>query len=300
MSKRTQAFLAIIVASLFWSTAGLTAKYLVKDVSPLVVGFYRFFFASLIMLPFFIREKIISGQWKQLVIPTVIGALNIPLYYLGIKTTTANSATLIFTAGPLATAILSYFLIKEKNSITKWIGIILGLIGVVLIIVLPTLEKGPMVNGDLQGNILIATGMISWTIYTIWSRPMREQKRFSPVTTTSIYFFLTTSLCLILLLVTKQQLFPPQLFQIDYLCVLWYAAIFITVVTFFLFQWALEYISATTASFKQYVDTFFSIILNIMFLGEKLTVGLVIGGLLISLGVAIAVIGKIRQKKRPK
>lgn len=298
MSKRTLALLALVIASLLWSSAGVTAKILVRDVPPFVVGFYRFFLASLFILPFFIKEKRLHVTWKQLLLPSLIGALNVPLYFLGIKSTTANSATLIYTAGPLATAILSYVLIREKNSLSKWIGIIVGLIGVLTIVLLPVIEKGQMFSGSFQGNLCITAGMLSWTVYAIWSRRFRADKQFSPITTTSIYFFLSSGVCLLLALLTKQPFFPSQLFSPSYIVALLYAAIFLTVITYFLFQWAIEQISATTASFKQYIETIFAIFLNLIMLGEKMTPGLIFGGILVLIGLAIATIGKIRSSMK--
>ncbi len=295
MSQKTLALIALIVASLLWSTAGVTAKILVKDMHPFVVAFYRFFIASILILPFFLREKKAWLNWKQLLIPSFIGALNVPLFFYGIKTTTANSATLIYTAGPLTTAILSYILIREKNSLSKWIGIFVGLIGVCIIIILPVIEKGEMMAGSFQGNLFIAVGMLSWTLYAIWSRRIRALNQFSPVTTTSFYFFLATLTSFILVLLTKQQFFTPQVFQPSYIFVLAYSAIFLTIITYFLFQWAIEHLSATTASFKQYIETVFAVVLNFLLLGEKLTYGLIAGGLLVLTGVAIATIGKIRR-----
>ena len=74
-----------------------------------------------------------------------------------------------------------------------------------------------------------------------------------------------------------------------------YSAIFITIITYFLFQWAIERVSAITASFKQYIETLFAIILNLILLGERLTYGLIVGGLLVLIGIAIATIGEIRR-----
>lgn len=301
MKTETKALVVIIIVSFLWSTAGVAAKILVKDINPIVVAFYRFFIASLIMLPFYLRTKKTKLNLKSLIFPSIIGALNVPFYFSGIKITTANSAVLIYTAGPLVTAVLSYFLIKEKNSLTKWIGIVLGLIGVITIILLPVTETGQSVSGNFGGNLMIASGMISWTLYTIWSRYTRAANLFSALTTTSIYFFISTIICFILVIINKQHLFSPILLSPTIVLTLAYSAIFITVITYFLFQWAIEHVGATTASFKQYLETIFAVILNTILLGEKITLGLIIGGLLVFVGLSVATFGKIRNSiKSPR
>jgi drug/metabolite transporter (DMT)-like permease len=299
MSKKQLAFIAIFVASMLWSTSGISAKLLVTDVNPIVVSMYRFFLATLFIFPFFIRQKNKNFHWKQLLIPTIIGGLNAPLYFLGIKTTLANSGTLIYTATPLVTAILAYFLIQEKNAISKWIGILIGLVGVTIIILLPTIETGTVTTGNFQGNMFIAAGMLCWTIYSIWCRKLRLNDQVSSITMTSYYFFVSTILCLLFLLFTNEPLFPPALFSSpSHIGVLLYIAIGLTLITFSLYQWAIGYLSATTASFKQYIEVVFAIFVNRIFLGEQMTNGFIIGTALVVIGLVFATVGKIRSVRK--
>ena len=137
--------------------------------------------------------------------------------------------------------------------------------------------------------------MLSWTLYAIWSRKTQGANQYSPLATTSIYIFTATSMCFILSLTTRQQFFLPIILSPTYLITILYSAIFLTIITYFLFQWAIQHISATTASFKQYIETVFAIVFNGILLGEKMTLGLIIGGLLVLIGVAIATIGKMRK-----
>ena len=301
MSKKTLAYIALLAATLLWSTSGITAKSLVVDVNPVVVSMYRFLLASLCILPFFLYEKRTNTPWKQLILPAIIGGLSAPLFFLGIKTTLANSGTLIYTATPLVTAILSYFLIREKNALSKWIGIFIGLIGVIIIILLPTIETGSVSTGNVQGNMFITAGMLCWTIYAILCRKLRLGDKVSTVTITSLYFFISTILCFLFLLMTNEPLFPSTLFTSPtHISVLFYLAIGLTLITFSLYQWAIGYLSATTASFKQYIEVVFAIIVNGIFLGEKMTTGFLIGTTLVILGLVVATVGKMNSLRRKK
>ena len=293
MSSRSRAFLAILIASVLWGTAGVAAKTLVRDVNPFVASFYRFLIASILILPFFLKERKSRHLWQDFLPLSFLGALNVPLFYLGIKTTTANSATLIYTVAPLATALLSSILIKEIHSFQKLLGIFIGLIGAVFIILLPVIEKGPIVTGDLNGNLLIVCAMFSWTLYSIGSRHILGNNKYSPLTVTSLFFFTTTFLSFLLSILTKQQFFPSALFAPTYLCILFYSGIFITLVTYFLFQWAIKRISVTTASLKQYIEPIVAVTLNTIILGETLSLGFIFGALLVIIGVTIATGTKI-------
>ncbi len=52
MSLRTKAIIVLIVVAMLWGTAG-TAKILLKSFDPFTVAFFRFFVASLVIVPFF-------------------------------------------------------------------------------------------------------------------------------------------------------------------------------------------------------------------------------------------------------
>lgn len=297
MSKKTYALLAIIVAGILWSTAGVAAKTLVKDVSPFVVGYWRFFLASICIFPFFLKQKPTWNTIKQLIIPSFIAALNVPLYYIGIQTTTANAASLIFAGSPLVTAILAYLFIKEENTYATWVGVILGLLGVGVVIVLPTFEQTRGIDGNLAGNLIVTSGMLAWTSYTIWLRRLRTTNHMSPIITTSMHFFVSSMLCFIFALVMKQPLITSAVVTLPYIGTMIYSTIVLTLLTYFLFQWAIEHVSATTASFKQYVEALFAVLVNALFLGERLTPGFVGGGSLVLIGLAIATIKKTEKKK---
>ncbi|HCM82489.1 MAG: hypothetical protein UV63_C0021G0004 [Microgenomates group bacterium GW2011_GWC1_43_11] len=289
MSSRSRAFLAIIIASVLWGTAGVTAKTLVKGVDPFVASFYRFLIASLLILPFFLKEKRVSHHvWRDLFPLSLIGALNVPFFYLGIKTTTANSATAIYTAIPLTTALFSYILIKETHSRKKLIGICIGLIGALLITFLPFIEKGNLIMGDFMGNLFVVCAMLSWTLYSIGSHRILIKNRYPPLTVTSMYFFASASMSLLLSVLSNRQLIPPNLFMPTYIAVLLYSSIFITLIPYFLFQWASKRVSITTVSLKQYVELIAAVFLNSLLLGEILSGGFIIGTLLVVLGVIIA------------
>ena len=288
MSSRTKAFIAILIASLLWGTAGVAAKILVRDVHPFITSFYRFLIASICILPFFLREQKFRGIWKKLIPLSILGSIHVPLFYIGIQTTTANSSALIFAISPLATAFLSSVLIKEIHSKQKLIGIVLGFIGAVLIVLLPVLTNSQTLAGDLTGNLIIVGAMLCWTLYTIGSRRTLSQNSYSPITMTSLYFFTATALSFFLCVITRQHFFPTTLFSSSYIYALLYSGIGLTLITYFLYQWAIQRISVTTASLKQYLEPVVGVVVNALFLGETITLGFLFGSILIFLGVAIA------------
>lgn len=288
MSSRMIALIAIVLASLLWSTAGLS-KIIVRDFDPFTAGFLRFFVASVVIFPLFLREKNVGKKMFFDLVPVALFLTgNVAFYYIGLKTSTANAAAIIYTAVPLVVALLAPRLIKESVSPTKLVGIMVGLVGVLVIVLLPFIEQGQVVSGEILGNVFFLSAVLVWSLYAIGSRHMINTKQYSPLSVSAISIFTATIIFFPLSLINYQPQYITLLRNPYYLFLFFYLGTAVTVATFVLFQWAIKHSSATTASLNVYIQPFFAVIVNVLFLGEKLTSGFLFGGLLVIAGVFLA------------
>lgn len=81
-----------------------------------------------------------------------------------------------------------------------------------------------------------------------------------------------------------------------YIGIILYAAIGITVVTFFLFQWGVQHVSASTAALKDYIQLVIGIGLNSVILGEHLTGAYLWGSIFVGIGVFLATGQRLSKK----
>jgi len=300
MSSRTKALIAIIVASMLWATAG-TAKILLKSFDPFTAAFFRFFVASVVILPFFLRER--RGQ-KHSLLPLVPLALlstgNITFFYWGLRTTTANATAIIYTIVPLIVALVAPKLIKEQVTGKKRVGIILGLVGALFIAILPAVERGQHISGDLGGNLLVLVAVLCWSGYTIGSRHMLSSQRTTPIAMTAVSIFVSTAIFALFSISRWQPTYVASL-TVANIVIIAQLGISVTVATYLLLQWAIKHSSATTASLGHYLGPVFAVVFNIFFLGERLTTGFVLGSIVVLAGVALATGGPlIREIKHWK
>lgn len=296
MSLRTKALLAIFVAAVLWASAGATAKILFQEAPPLVAAFHRFFLASILIFPFFLKAKKPKGFVRTLLPLGLFNAGNIFFYYTGIARTTANTSTIIGTAVPLTTMLLSWLLIREHISPHKLMGVLIGLLGTSIIVLTPVFQKGSAMHGDILGNILLVCSLISWSFYITYSRSLLSKGLYSPLISTSMNIFVVTIATGIGALIVNKSLITQAIFVPSYIGVLTYAAIGITISTFFLFQWGVQHVTATTASLKEYLQLVLGFGLNALLLGERLTGEFFIGGALVAIGVLLATGDKISRK----
>jgi drug/metabolite transporter (DMT)-like permease len=288
MSSHTKAFIAIIVSSILFSSAGL-AKIVVQTIGPYAAAFLRFAVGSFVMLPFFLRE---NNQGKRLVrdlVPlSLFCAGNIACYYIGLSSSTANAAALIYAGLPLVTAVLARRFLNEQLTIRRVLGIFIGLCGVVLVALLPALEKGANITGSFPGNIFFFLAILIFPLYTIFSRRATATLRYSPITVTSVSIFTTTVVFFFISLVTFNPQKLPLLFTPTILLLSLYLGIAVTASTYLLYQWAIKYSSATTAALGSYLQPVFGIVLNIIFLHETVTPLFLTAGAIVLTGVFIA------------
>lgn len=290
MSSHMIALVALVGASLLGGSAGVVAKILLRTFPPFPLAFVRFAIATVVILPFFLSQKRPKPhQWLKETIPIALAStLNITFFYLGLTRTTANASVIIYTATPLVVSILATVFLKENVTQRKLVGIVLGFIGVLTIVVAPLMEMGEKLSGDFWGNVLVVMAMLCWSLYTVGSRFLISQRGYSPVFITSVSIFFTA--CFF-------GLATHFIFPVNYLTPLTdshtfllmvYLAVMVTVVMYFLYQWAIKHSSATTASLSTYLQPVFAISLGIIILGERLTLGFVVGGFLVIAGVFLA------------
>jgi drug/metabolite transporter (DMT)-like permease len=86
--------------------------------------------------------------------------------YLGLKYTTATTASIIVMSNPLNIAVLSYLVLKDKLNAAGAISIGLSMVGALIVVV-----KGDfmsIVHMDVNvGNLLVSMSAVCWSTYSI-------------------------------------------------------------------------------------------------------------------------------------
>lgn len=296
MTHRAKALLILIFVSVLWGSAGAAAKLLLREANPFAITFWRFAAAALVLLPVALSTKK-SKRWVLPLLPLgVLNAANVLFFYNGLARTTANTGSLLGASVPLLTAFFSWMLIRETVSRNTLIGITLGLVGAMLIVLVPVLEQGSAIGTDLLGNIFLVGSAVSWSLYLIVSRSSSARGSFSPVLATFVNFTVCALAAGAFCIISGVPLTVPALVSPGYLGLFLYVVLGITVLTFFLFQWALQHISAPTASLKEYLQLVIGVSINTLVLGERFTPMFFAGSALVIVGVLVATGQKISKK----
>lgn len=302
MSSRKIALITLIIASVFWSSGGVAAKALLATFDPISVGAIRLTLASLLILPLFLRTtpKLSKKLFVDILPVSLFSTGNFILFLFGINKTTANASAIIYTATPITVALLSRAFIGEGVSRQKIGGILLGLSGVLTILILPLLEKGQVIIGDVGGNLTIVGAMIMFALYNVGTRHLIAVKSYDPITITGVSVFVSAVCFNILLLFLPHRGTLPSLLTTYNLFFALYFAFFVTVVPYVLHQWAIKHSSATTGALTTYIQPIFGFVINGILLGEVITGGFLVGSILVFAGTFMATGAQMLRMMRQK
>jgi len=176
MSKRVLALLAAFGASVIYGINHTVAK----DVMPIHIQPFGFIMlrvsgaALLFWLISFLgpREKIQYKDWPRLLLCAVFGmVINMLMFFKGLSLSTPINSSVIATVTPIFVFILSAIMIREKITIIRSIGILLGFAGALGLIFFSEKIQHNAPNVTL-GNILFIINAVSYGIYLIIVKPL--------------------------------------------------------------------------------------------------------------------------------
>ena len=283
MKNNFKALLSVILAAIFGGGIAVFGKVGLKQIPPFSFTFLRFFIASFFMLPLIFKEKHkINNSLFKLVLLSLLATANVTLFAFGVRLTTATISQMLYAIVPVVAIILSVFLLKEKINYKKFIGIFLGLVGVLILILLPILGKPTAFSGNILGNLIILIAVICFTLYSVLSK--KFQKNYSPAYLTFIFGLSTVfvlSPFFIKDIITTQWISHLSLTAI--LSTL-YVGIFGGAVYYLLYQYAIKHGSPVIASMTMYLQPTATFLWAYFLLSERLTLGIFIGGILAFIG----------------
>jgi len=188
--------LMLIGMSLIWGINFTAVKIALEDLAPLSFNLIRFSLASIFLMAFlWIRERNLRVHRQDIARLFLLGLIGNTVYQLlfihGITHTTAGNSSLILATTPLFVAVLSSILHTERVQRKIWYGVIISFIGIVFISV--GAAKTPTIPSEnVIGDLLILTGTICWSAYTVLSKPLLQ--RYSPLKLTTLTIAMGTPL----------------------------------------------------------------------------------------------------------
>ena len=268
-----------------WGAGYVATKIGLQHAAPFTFLTLRFAFGMLCLLPVVLFTRISWGTPAALGHLAVAGLLMHAVQlggshyaqYLGMS---AGVAALIIACQPLATALIVSGWMNEKLQPRQWVGVILGLAGVVLV-VWHKIDIREVTLGSLAGTLIALAAVTAATLY---------QRRFSPKADLKAASVVQFSVSLVVLLPLAATV---EHFQIrwswEMLAAIAFLVIFASILAVNALYVLLRHGEATRVASMMYLPPVFAVVLEAALFGVVPS-GLAVGGIAITCaGVALTV-----------
>ncbi len=290
LSTVQKAFFALIIANVIWGAASPIFKLSLQNIPPFTLAFWRFFLGAIMLAlytKFRVNLKVTSKHdLGRLLFYALTGiTTNIIFFFWGLKLTYAINAPVIASAQPIMTLFLALLFLKERFVVKKFLGMILGSIGIIVIVLEPLLAVG--IDGSTIGNVFLVIATLAAVVQMIIGKPILG--KYNPITIT-FWAFVIGAASFLPLAVYEYALIPnlyPLLDWRGYMGIA-FGSVLSSTVAYTLFAWGLSKISATDVSLFTYIDPIAGTILAFFLLHEPITLPFIAGAILIFGGIFLA------------
>ena len=283
-------YLLLFVQPIFMASNIIVARGGVEYVPPVSLAFWRWLTVFLILTPFFFEEIIKKKkQFKNESLKlfflglTGCGICGAFPFIAGMSTTMANMG-IIYTSSPIFIILLSVLFFRDKINLSRILGLIICLLGVLTIICKGDLTY--LINFKFtSGDLWMLGAAIGWAVYSIflinWKSSFSLMARF-----TLIAFFGAISLFPFYLI--EESFFFNTTFNSNFIFWVLFAAISPGIIAFTLYTKVQKYVGASLAGFTLYIFSIYSAIYGIILFNEMLLSFHYYGAALVFIGVYLA------------
>ncbi len=274
----------LLILSFLWGASFFFYKLLVT-LGPLTVVLGRMGFAAIAMNLILIAR---GGRlpalknWGPFFVMAALGnVLPFAMFAYSERHITSGLASIINATTPIFTVIVAhYWTHNEKLAWNKAVGVVLGLLGVTIVI-------GPSALSDLGGKGVLGelaclVASISYGFAGVYGRRFSGQSLFSVVTAQMT----AATLLVIPLAAIFEQPWSIPMPDTTVWSALLGIALASTVLAYLIYFHILAKAGATNISLVTFLVPVSAVFLGILFLGESLSTGAVIGMLVMGLGLA--------------
>ncbi len=277
--KKIVPILAVFSTVFFWGSSFPAMSFLLETSNPLILASGRFSLAALLSVIWCINNYKQKVKLNHLLRYFFAGFIGIFLYNLflnyGQVSVSAGASSFIVNCNPLFTALIGFFILKQKVSYIHWIGIIFCMFGVSLI---SFDQEGGLNIGS--GSSLILFAAILTAIYFHLVKPLILI--YGTVTSTA-YTIIFGTMPMLFWFPETYNFISESSNEIK-LTYLW-LALFPTALGYLTWTYSVGFFGANKASLFLYLIPPVSIILNFLWYDKHPSIITILGGLIIILSV---------------
>lgn len=287
--NRALAWGAAILTVLIWAETFVSTKLLLNSgMQPPDIFFYRFLLAyACIWL--ISHRRLFSDSVRDELRFALLGITGGSLYFLAensaLKYSTASNVAILVGSAPLLTAIVvGIFCKDERMSLKQWAGSAVAFFGMAMVVLNGklVLEINPL------GDTLAIAAAAMWAFYSLILRKVSERYDVRFITrkvfaygllSMGVYFLTVKPLSLDTAILSKPLVWGNLV----------YLGLVASLGCFLMWNWAVTKIGTVRTTNIIYMQCFFTMLIAAIVLGEKITPMAVIGTIILTVGMMLAI-----------
>jgi drug/metabolite transporter (DMT)-like permease len=203
---------------------------------------------------------------------------------LGLASTTATNAALIFGFSPVLIGLLAAIFLHESFGAQKVLGAIVGFAGVALIITQGRLESLQW-RGMMAGNLWVLAAATFWAGYTIVTRFVTQR---IPSEIFTSYILVLAAFLPVTWVWAKENRFCLSGVSHSTLLAMAFSGLGTATLAMNFWNWGLAHIEASRVGMFSYLEPVFAAAVAMIFLGERLTWPSAAGSALVLAGIFLS------------
>ncbi len=294
MNNRTLAILAAIGATTIYGLNHTIAKGVMPIyIKPFGFIMLRVLGASILFWGISLfgpKEKIERKDWGRIFVCSLFGmVINMLAFFKGLSLSTPISSAVLITITPIIVVILSALLIREKITLQKAMGILLGLVGALALILFGAEVRQDAPNIPL-GNALFIVNATCYGTYLILVKKLIE--KYHPFTLMKWLFTIAVIINFPITYPEFSEILWTEM-SMEVIGVIAFVVVGTTFLTYLFNVFALTQLRASTVSAFVYVQPLIGILFA-MFTGKDQLTGVKL------FATALVLLGVYLASKKPK
>ena len=280
-------YLALLIGMFAISTSAILIRH--SNSEPLVIGSYRQAFATLIFLPFILKdrgEEIRSQSYFTLLEMILTGILlgaHFSFFITSVKETSVAASVLLATCHVVYVAVLGRIFFGEILSKKAIIGTSIALAGILILFGGDLLDN----PGNFMGNLFGFISGILAGLYYLSGRKLRRSITLPTYAFVVYLFSFLTMFTVVLIQNLSYSNLPITEIQLFLLM-----ALIPTLLGHTMQNWALAYLPAYVVSISLLAEPIGSGLLAWLFFQEIPSFGVILGGLIVIAGLYVVILAE--------
>ena len=293
-SPKTIDYFLLTILALIWASAFFNIKIATYSYGPITIAFLRILFGAIPVVILCLAKNIkIEAFSKDWFWYASIGIINlvIPFFLIayGVQKVQSNLAAILMSSTPISATILAHFFVdKEKITLFKIIGIVLGFLGIFYLFS----DNLLITNSNFIYALMILLGSTFYVIGGILTLKI-SHKRNENVTASILIWGTIIAFPISLILDQPWTLSP----SFESTLALIYLGVFPTGIAWLLRFNILKKNGLVFQSQVAYLIPIFGVVLGYIFLNELITSKVMIALIAVVLGIYFVKKGSKKQKK---